>query len=190
MMEKEYTSLNQMGPYPQIVIIALLSFFPLVGFCLTVAAISVSYSSYVHDGYSLLHTLLLFIFMMSVAFLCYVMGWLFIASVLAQYRFTKMGLFAKFPLQKEILIPWEDFQQVCICYAAYTTRGEPRANTVLCFVKKGEKKNWKLRWKTDNIFHYRSVLCIDYRDSLFEGLKEVFPGDIPDLRNTLAYRLW
>ena len=188
-MDKEYESLWQMGPYPKIVVAAMLGFCPLVGGCLTVVAIWVSYYSYIYDKYPLSYAISIFMLVMLGAFWCYLMGWAFISMGLAQYRFTKEGLFAKFPLSKGSVIPWEEFQQVCVCYAAYTTRGERRANTVLCCVKKGEKKNMRRRWKTDSIFHYRSVICIDYQPALLEGLKDVYPGEVVDLRDTPEYRL-
>ena len=188
-MEKEYISQWQMGSYPKIVVIFLLGFFPLVGSCLIVCAISVAYSAYAYEGYPLWYALCFFVYALVPSSVCYLVGWAYIEMGLAQYRFAKEGLFARFPLGKEALIPWDSFQQVCVCYAAYTTRGESRANTVICCVKKGEQKNIKGRWKTDSLFHYKSVICIDYRPSLLEGLKAVFPGNVVDLRNTPEYRL-
>ena len=64
-----------------------------------------------------------------------------IDKALAKYRFEKEGLVVKYPFKKEELILWNEFQQVCVCYAAYTTRGTPRASSVICCVKKGEKNN-------------------------------------------------
>ena len=188
-MEKEYVSSCQMGPYPKIVIVAILGFFPLVGVGLTICAIWSSYHSYVNDNTPLPGALLVFGLLMLGAFACYLIGWAYIAMGLAQYRFTREGLFAKFPLSKGEVIPWDDFQQVCVCYAAYTTRGERRANTVICCVRKGEKKTWRGRWKTDSLFRYRSVICIDYQISLLEGLRDVYPGAVVDLRDTPEYRL-
>lgn len=188
-MEKEYVSLCQMGPYPKIVIFAILGFCPLVGVCLTIGAIWVSYVSYVYDGNTLADALFILVYTLIPALLCYFIGWGFIARGLAQYRFTNEGLFTKYPLSKKKLVPWKEFQQVCVCYAAYTTRGERRANTVICCVKKGEKKNMRRRWKTDSLFRYRSVICIDYQPTLLEGLKDVYPGEVVDLRDTPQYRL-
>lgn len=188
-MDKEYLSQHQMGPLPKVVIFAILGFFPLLGIALTVATIYVSYISFMYDGYSLLDTLLFFVNMMFVPCICYALGWVFISQGLAQYRFTKAGLLVKYPLRSEHLVPWSDFQQVCVCLAAYTTRGEPRANTVICCVRKGERKNGWGRWKTDNPFRYKSVICIEYRPSLLEGLREMCPYTVEDLRDTPEYRL-
>lgn len=187
--EKQYFSSHQMGSYPPIIIGAILGFFPILGFALAAGAIWVSCYSYIYEGTSLYSALQVLLFTMPGACFFCIIGWMFISEGLAQYRFTRDGLSVKYPLQKEFTIPWDTFQQVCVCYAAYTTRGPRRANTILCCVKKGQKKNIYGRWKTDNIFYYRSVICIDYRESLLRGLQDVYPGTVEDLRNTLAYRL-
>ena len=85
--------------------------------------------------------------------------------------------------------PWQEFQQVCVCYAAYTTRGKKKANTVICCVKQGEKKNLHGRWKTDNPFHHRSVICIDYSPEYHADITRMCPYAVEDLRSTRAYRL-
>ena len=66
-MNNEYSSKHQMGPYPRFIIFAILSFFPLLGFILSIVAIFVSYTSYVYDGYPLSYTLFLFFFINLVA---------------------------------------------------------------------------------------------------------------------------
>ena len=188
-MEMEYSTTHQMGDYPKSIIVLILGFFPFLGIVLSIAAICVSYSAYALDGYSLTYSLILFAYIMLVSIICFFFGWCFISRGLAKYRFTDIGLTAKFPLKKEIIIPWESFQQVCVCYAAYTTRGVRRANTVICCVKKGETKNGLGRWKTDNPFRYRSVICIEYREALLNGLVEKYCGTVVDLRNMPEYRL-
>lgn len=187
-MEKEYFSKTQMGPYSPVVVFAMLGVIPLVGVCLVFLACYVSYISYFRDGDSIVSTCTFFVYVSIVAVFLLWLGWTFICKGLAQYRFAEEGLYAKYPLRQESLVCWSEFQQVCICYAAYTTRGTPRANTVICCVKKNERPNGRGRWKTDNPFHYKTVICIDYRPSLVEGLKDVFPGDVLDLRDDPAYR--
>lgn len=186
-MEKEYQSRHQMGPYPKVVIYAILGFFPLLGIILTVAAIYVSYISFVFDGYTLLGALLVFAYIMLVACICYIVGWVCISNGLAQYRFAKSGLLVKYPLRSEHLIPWSEFQEICVCHAAikYGVGG----NSIICCVRKGEHKNWWGRWKTDNFFRYKTVMCIDYRPSLLEGLREMCPYPVEDLRDSPEYRL-
>lgn len=188
-MDKEYSTTHQMGDYPKSIIVLILAFFPLLGIFLSISAICVSYSIYTFDGYPLIYSIVLFTCLMLISAICSFVGWAFISRGLAKYRFTDIGLIAKFPLRKEVIIPWESFQQVCVCYAAYTTMGKPRANTVICCVKRGETKSGIGRWKTDNPFRYRSVICIDYSEALFNGLVDKYPGTVVDLRNSPEYRL-
>lgn len=177
-----------MGPYPKWLIALILSFFPVLGLGLVITAFYVSWFS-LAEGESIEFVIFFFVFTLIVAVFCITLGWAYISMGLAQYRFETDGLYVKYPLREELLVPWYDFQQVCICRAAYTTRGEPKANDVICCVKHGEKYNWRGRWKTDNPFKYRSVICIAYTPFLAEGISEKCPYDVPDLRNTLRYRL-
>ena len=188
-MEKEYVSKTQMGSYNKLVVAALLGFFPLIGIILIVLAFFVSYLSYLDGNITIYAALFRFGYIFSIAVLCFAIGWVFISVGLAQYRFTNDGLFVKYPFRRESLISWFEFQQICICYAAYTTRGTPRANTVICCVKKNERHNSMGRWKTDNPFRYRTVICIDFSPALMNGLMDVYPGNVVDLRDTPAYRL-
>ena len=187
-MHQEYISHTQMGTLPKFIVLLLLGFFPCLGVLLTVTAF-LAFFSFIIEGVPLFFALLLFLLVIIIAVFCFAYGWALICYGLAQYRFHKDGLFVKYPLSSEQCIPWADFQEICVCYAAYTTRGTPRANTVICCVRKSEKKNSIGRWKTDNPFRYKTVMCIDYRPSLLEGIKEMCPFEIPDLRNTSAYRL-
>ena len=116
-------------------------------------------------------------------------GWLFYTNHKAYFDYSAEGLGVKYLLQKRKVIPWNEFQQVCVCYASYSTRGEGRAHSVLCFVKKGEKQNVYGRWKADNPFHNRSVITMEYTDELYEEVKKHCPYEIPDLRGKGNYRL-
>lgn len=126
---------------------------------------------------------------MIIAFFFILYGWATISRGLARYRFETNGLLVKYPLRPWCLIPWDKFQQVCIIYAAYTTRGERRANTAICCVKNGEKKAGNGRWKADNPFRFSSVISIAYTPELHEGIKDKCPYEVCDLRETQAYKL-
>lgn len=110
-------------------------------------------------------------------------------KIMATYRFTSKGLLISYPLGKTQFETWDAFQEICVCYAAYTTRGKRRANSVICFAKKGEKRAGNGRWKTENLLRYRSIILIDYAPTHLEALRTVCPYDIKDLRDTPAYRL-
>lgn len=116
-------------------------------------------------------------------------GWLGYTDHKAYFDYSEEGLGVKYLLQKRKVIPWSEFQQVCVCYTSYSTRGQATAHSVLCFVKKGEKKNVYGRWKASNPFRSRSVIAMDYTDELYEEVKKHCPYEIPDLRGKGNYRL-
>ena len=178
-----------MEDLPKPIRYALLSAIPLVGIAIIVGTVYVSYGSLVHDGYPIGAVLWLFCYSGGVGVFLLWIGWLFITTGMAQFRFSKEGLYAKYPLKPEQLIPWRAFQQVCVCYCAYTTRGPRRACTIICCVKHGEKRNLYGRWKADNLFRYRTVIAIKYSPELHAGVKEMCPYEVVDLRETRAYRL-
>lgn len=180
-MNKAYETGRQMGPYPPLVSFLVLAFFPIVGIAVLMLGIWVMIEG-VKDGLSLVFVILSSVLMIGSGVFCLILGWAFISKGMAEYKICSDGLWAKYPLEKPRKISWEEFQQVCVCYAAYTTRGERRANKVLCCVMKGEKKNIYGRWKTDNPFRYRSVITMNYTIELHEGIKENCPFDVVDFR--------
>ena len=180
---------HQMGQYSPVFIFILLSFYPFVGIGLIVLGGYSAYTAIVYDGYSPCVTLILCSFIWIIALFFLILGWVTISDGLSQYWFEEKGLRVKYPLRSAFLIPWDDFQEVCIIFAAYTTRGERRANSVICCIKKGEKKNSRGRWKTDNPFRYRSVISIAYTPYLHEGIKVMYPYQLFDYRERPEYKL-
>ena len=178
-MKPKYETGHQMGNTPKPLVVLMLAFFPLLGIGLMILAV---YSGY-HAAVSLTGVIL------CLAIGAFVLGWSCIAAGMARYRFESAGLSVKYPLCASKLIPWQEFQQVCVCRAAFTTRGEKKANTVICCVKNGEKKNLHGRWKTDNLLRYRRVICIEYTPELHAGIVEKCPYEVADLRDSRAYRL-
>lgn len=140
-------------------------------------------------GYSIAYSISFAFFCIGMGVLIVMMFFGYFSMIFFKYEILAEGIRTKYLLQGWRLISWDEFQQVCVCYAGYTTRGERKAYSVVCFVKKGEKKNLYGRWKTDNPFHYRSVISIDYTDELYEEVKEKCPYEVPDLRKTRLYRL-
>lgn len=184
-----YETLHQMGCYSKFVIFLLLGFFPFLGIGLIVLGIYTSYVSIVDDGYPVLVIFVFLLLVIGVSVFFLMLGWAFISAGLASYHFAANGLQVKYPLRVQQLIPWDEFQQVCIVYSAFTTRGRQRANVVICCVKKGEIKNIHGRWKTDNPFRYRSVISIAYTPELHQGIKDRYPYEVFDLRETQPYKL-
>jgi len=163
-----------------------LSIFPLLGIA---SLVFVVYALYVLIAARVpFYWFLAFSYMFITPFLLLHIGWYFIETILAQYRFQDNGLYVKYPLSKGRLIPWNAFQEVCICYGGLNSRPH-NAAPVICCVKKGERRNGYGRWKTNHIFHYKHVITIPYSPELHEGIKEKCPYKVVDLRNTLNYRL-
>jgi len=108
-------------------------------------------------------------------------------AAMADFGFSESGVSVKYPLEKTHHIPWDDFQEVCVCFYSYGT--EMYGFPIVCLVKNGERKNHFGRWKTANIFRHRMVLCLDYSEELLETVKLYCPYPIPDLRNQENYRL-
>lgn len=186
---------NKNGPtpkqpmLPKWLLITMIAFFPLIGVFIIAVSVWLLIDE-ISTAFPLVFlTTYLPIFICSGVFLI-LLGWNFYSSVTANYKYTTNGLLVKYPFQTEILLPWTSFQQVCVCYATYTTRGEQMANSVICFVKHGEKKNGSMRWKTDNPFRHRRVICIEYTPELYEQVKAVCPYEISDLRHTMAYKMY
>ena len=185
-----YETGHQMGPYPKAIIWAILSVLPTVGILLIVCAFIASFSIITIDGYPISVAFFLFTVMVGIGLSFLLLGWQFITVGMARYRFSKEGIYAKYPLQHERLYHWTDFQEVCVCYSAYTTRGPRKANTIICCVKYGERKNLYGRWRAENPFRYRSIVSIEYSLALYCGIKEMCPYDVVDLRGTQAYKLF
>lgn len=116
------------------------------------------------------------------------LGYCEICSLYARFSFSDAGVTVKYPLQKIKTIEWNAFQQVCICYG-YHVRDNGSA-TVICCIKKGEKKDIFDRWKTDSPFHYRSVIGMFYTQELLDEIERACPMKIVDLRETPAYKYY
>lgn len=130
----------------------------------------------------------LFYFMLGIVIICF--GYCSTMTMFAVYSFKTEGLYIKYPFRKEKCISWDEFQQVCIVYDLRTGSHGPLPYSSICFVRKGEKKNFLNRWKTMNPFKYYKVIKIPYTEEIYEGIKERCPYDIVDLRDTPGYESW
>lgn len=179
-----YETGDQMGDLHPLVSLILLLWLPFVGLGLMVLGVVNLYIK-LSESTVTQSTIRVLFMALSVGAIILLFGIFLIDKGLARYKFEKNGLIVKFPFKQEKLIPWNEFQQVCLCYSSYSSVGN--ANTVICCVKKGEKLNIFGRWKTDNPFHCHSVLVIEYKREYYNGIKERCPYDISDLRDTPAY---
>ena len=111
-----------------------------------------------------------------------------ISDLHAKYDIRTDGLWVKYPLEPLKMISWNEFQEVCVCYAGHHNG---HAHSVICCVKKGEKENvFTGRWKTMNPYKHRSVITMDYTDELYDEFKEKCPYPVKDLRNTRRYKIY
>lgn len=115
--------------------------------------------------------------------------WCSFSDGFCAYLFREDGIWMKKPLHSSVVLPWDCFQEICLCRGGFTTRGERKAHDRICFVKKGEKKNLYGRWKTDNVFHYDKTINFEYTPELYEEVAAACPYPIKDLRETRPYRL-
>lgn len=110
--------------------------------------------------------------------------WCWIESEFAEYAVTSEGMAAKYPLQKERLIAWDEFQQICACLYVRKLDRLP----VICCVQKGEKPNIYGRWKAYNEFHHKTVITFPYSDVLFDEIARRSSVPVVDLRENPLYK--
>lgn len=147
--------------------------------------------TFIRAGRTLAGILWFLIFYMPVAIFPLALAIAWGSLFFSRFQLSEDGLGVKRPLSRWEYTRWNDFQQICICYTAYSTRGPLRANTVLCCVKKGEKKNLYGRWKTENPFHQRGVITFGGRyvePDLVLKMQLYCSARIDDLRGYGNYR--
>ena len=96
----------------------------------------------------------------------------------AHYEVHEDGLYMKYIIPAETIVrPWEEFQEICLCYANISSENK---RTIICCVKQGEKRGWNGQWKTGNLFNYRTVIRIAYSEERLEEFKNLCPVAIID----------
>ena len=108
-------------------------------------------------------------------------------TAMAEFSFSNDGVCVKYPLEKQHFYPWEDFQQVCVCY--YSRAAEMNGYPLICLVRKGEKTDHFGRWKIGSVFHYRSLLCLDFSEEQLQEISRCCPYNVLDLREKGNYRM-
>lgn len=127
------------------------------------------------------------VWLVTLGLVCAADGTMGVQTSMAEFTFSSSGVQVKYPLEKLRFYPWEDFQQVCICY--YSRATEMSGYPLICLVRNGEKTDRFGRWKTGSVFHYRKLLCLDYFDEQLQEIRRFCPLDILDLRDKGNYRL-
>lgn len=118
---------------------------------------------------------------------CVLEGICLLQTGMAEFSFGGEGVWVKYPLEKKLFYPWEEFQEVCVCYTSRAT--DMNGYPIICLVRKGEKKDHFGRWKTGSALHYRKLLCLDYSDEQLQEMKRFCPYEVYDLRDKGNYRL-
>ena len=119
--------------------------------------------------------LLAALFSCGIGLILFFVQWKLLNAIYAKYTFSQDGVVAKYLGRPQITIPWDEFQEVCICYADYNSRSDGQLTKVICLVKKGEKKNLLGRWKVDNFLHCKSVIRINYSENVYSEVITVCP---------------
>ena len=59
-----------------------------------------------------------------------------------KFEFKEDGILVTYPLKKQELVAWDEFQQICICYTGYNNNANEaaRAISVICFAKKERER--------------------------------------------------
>lgn len=187
-MDEKYEIPGPLVFLPTIALIPFLGFIPVTGLWLVVYAFLDLVKMATSVPFSLFFTIWRFSYFFLHGAVLLSIGLACISEGLANYQFCDDGLRVKYPLSKWELTPWEEFQQICICYTSYTTRGPSRAHTIVCFVKQGEKKNLYGRWKSDNPLHHRKVIDFDLEPDILLKLQLKCTAPIADLRGYGNYR--
>lgn len=118
---------------------------------------------------------------------CVLEGICLLQTGMAEFSFGGEGVWVKYPLEKKLFYPWEEFQEVCVCYTSRAT--DMNGYPIICLVRKGEKKDHFGRWKTGSALHYRKLLCLDYSDEQLQEMKRFCPYEVYDFRDKGNYRL-
>lgn len=123
------------------------------------------------------------------ALFCFRFGYASWMWALVEAQPTCNGLVVKYPLQKEKIVSWGEFQEICVCHRGISAQPmNPSYEPIICFVKKKEKKDIYGRWKADNPFRYKSVISLPYSDELLTKVRKFCPYQVPDLRQSRLYR--
>lgn len=124
-----------------------------------------------------------------VIILCILKVWTEYDRYWAKFEIDYKGVWEKYPFRAKKFIPWDHFQEVCICYEMYYRRGM-KVYVMICFVKNGAKKNYKGQWKLDGLFSYKKIISLDYTEELHKRLQQICPLGVIDLRDTPEYKLF
>jgi hypothetical protein len=117
--------------------------------------------------------------------------WMEVQVGARECKIAQEGICVKYPLSNEKLLPWEQFQQICVCFEPVKRRYIPPRFTdqeIICFVlRKAKKDSWGF-WNIYSKRYFRTILFIRYSEEVMKALKEHCPTSIIDLRQEQIYQ--
>lgn len=125
---------------------------------------------------------IMLLFPMGVCALFAAMFWCNVNVLLSRYRIEPEGLRVKLPFRAARLIPWDDFQEVCLCYVRDSRWAKEReTGPAICFIRKGEKPAGLVNyWKTHSPFPYRTILTVMRTEERLAQVRECCPVKVVD----------
>ena len=170
------------GVVVAILLIALFALAPCLGLCWLIKGAQLLLGT-IHSGNLSLWVFGRVLVHWGICFVCFVIQWRLVEALFTKYTFCSDGVNATLWKRFTRFIPWEDFQEVCICHADYYSRPDGKLTKVICLVRNGEKKNIYGRWKVDNFLRYLKIIRLDYTTELHEKIANLYPGEIVDYCN-------
>ena len=125
------------------------------------------------------------------SFYLFAMAWTELLVETRTCTITRDGIRVKYLLSTEKLFPWEQFQQICLCFEPQKKRYIPPRFTnqeIVCFVLKKAKKNPYGFWNVHSKRYFRAILFIRCSEEVMEALKEHCPTSIADFRQERIYQ--
>ena len=117
--------------------------------------------------------------------------WMEVQVGARECKITQEGIRVKYLLYKEKLLPWVQFQQICVCFEPVKKRHIPPRFTdqeIICFVlPKAKKDSWGF-WNIYSKRYFRKILFIPYSEASMKELQEFCPLKIVDLRTDNVYQ--
>ena len=117
--------------------------------------------------------------------------WMEVQVGARECKIAQEGICVKYLLSNEKLLPWEQFQQICVCFEPVKRRYIPPRFTdqeIICFVlRKAKKDSWGF-WNIYSKKYFREILFIAYSEESLKELQEYCPMQIVDLRTDNVYQ--
>lgn len=150
---------------------------PICGCIMVTKTISFALNS-IRDGSFSYGTGISFAARVGFCYYCFVIEWRILQSCFTKYHFSADGIEAYFLRKVPKVYPWTIFQEVCICYEDNHAKSNEKKQKLICFVQKGEQKNFFGFWKVGAFWRYPRIIRLNYTSKLFDEITDVCPFQI------------